>query len=132
MNGLRKIDTRQTPCTIYCIRLRGGYFYVGRTTNLERRLTEHETTPTAAWIKLHPMLHLEQKWENCDIWDEDKIVKRLMHQYGIDHVRGGSYSQPNLNPEQLTALKREIIGATDACYKCGKAGHFTRDCGTTE
>ncbi len=76
------------------------------------------------------MLHLEHKWENCDIWDEDKKVKECMHRYGIERVRGGSYAQPVLSQEQLSALQRELLGATDRCYKCGKSGHFARDCHT--
>lgn len=115
---------------IYCLRLEHGCYYVGRTTNLERRLAEHANGAGSAWTKLHPMICLETKKENCDALDEDKYVKWTMQRVGIHKVRGGSYSQVNLSTEQIASLQRELFGAGNKCFRCGSDKHFVKDCPT--
>lgn len=122
------MEDSQRSYTIYCLRLEHGCYYVGRTTNLEKRLQEHSAGNGSAWTKLHPMICLETKKDNCDVYDEDKYVKKTMQQAGIDKVRGGSYSQVKLTDEQLMVLQQEFRTVGDRCFKCGQSGHYANAC----
>ena len=48
--------------------------------------------------------------------------------FGIDNVRGGSYSQLTLSDVQRKMIETEIRGALDLCFRCGSSGHFIHDC----
>lgn len=123
-----KMDSKSL--TIYCLTLRDGYLYVGKTYDLDRRLREHSEGKGSQWTQMHPVVGLYKKWENADDFDEDKYTKVMMKQYGIDKVRGGSYVQCELSNEQKSSLQRELFGATDACFKCGSLGHWAKNCPT--
>lgn len=47
---------------------------------------------------------------------------------GIINVRGGSYSQIELSPEQKNLLQTELRSAQNQCINCGKNNHFVKDC----
>jgi hypothetical protein len=51
-----------------------------------------------------------------------------MLEHGIDNVRGGSYSNVNLTEQQRDSLTKELRTAQNACFKCGRKGHFAKDC----
>lgn len=53
-----------------------------------------------------------------------------MEKYGIDNVRGGSYSKVILDANEIQFITKRIDSATDKCYKCCKSGHFAKDCNT--
>jgi hypothetical protein len=55
-------------------------------------------------------------------------VKKYMANYGIENVRGGSYSQIHLDESSVFILKKEIASAFDLCLNYGKKGHFIKDC----
>jgi hypothetical protein len=55
-----------------------------------------------------------------------------MKLYGIDNVRGGSYTQVELLDYQYECLKYEIRCVSDCCFKCGRIGHFASQCYESE
>ena len=112
---------------IYVLKLEEGFWYIGRTGNVERRLQQHKSGNASAWTRLHKPLRLEVVMEDMDMFDEDKYTKLYMAKYGIDKVRGGSYVTAVLNKHQIFLLQREIWGAQDVCFVCGGA-HFVRYC----
>jgi cellular nucleic acid-binding protein len=117
---------------IYILKLSNGKWYIGKTTNLDRRVDEHINGNGAEWCKIHPMIGVEESYPDSDDFDEDKYVKKYMSLYGIDNVRGGSYSQINLSIEQQNLLKSEIFGATNKCFSCGSNDHFINECTQTK
>jgi len=113
---------------IYVLKLRDGCYYVGRSQNPKLRIRDHKVGRGSDWTNLHPVEHISELFEETSLEDEDNTVKRLMKQHGIDKVRGGSYSQINLNPAIIGDQEREHRGANDECFRCGYDDHFIRNC----
>lgn len=59
---------------------------------------------------------------------EDMHVKRLMKQYSIDDVRGGSYSSVKLTEAQEENLENELLHQDNRCLVCGEKGHYSKSC----
>lgn len=114
--------------SIYALRCECDKYYVGKTNNEQRRVLEHFGSFGSAWTSMYRPLEVVAVYHNCDDLDEDKYTKIYMRAYGIDNVRGGSYSQVTLDPVTRAFLEREICGADDRCYRCGKQGHFVAAC----
>jgi len=113
---------------IYVLRLEGGRYYVGKTDDIVKRYQQHLNGNGSAWTKKYKPISLEKTIENVSSFEEDKITKEYMSKYGIDKVRGGSYVEVELSEFHMDALKMEIWAAKDLCKKCGRAGHFEKDC----
>lgn len=113
---------------VYILKLEQDKYYVGRTTNLDRRLLEHFNGDGSEWTKKYKPVKLVEKIENCNNYDEDKYTKMYMDKYGIDHVRGGMYTQIILDDNTIKHLKLSSISSNDRCYHCKKPGHFAKQC----
>ncbi len=114
--------------TIYVLRLQGGKYYVGKTENHQKRFQEHQDGRGSSWTRLYPPIGIYKLHHNASPFDEDKVTKEMMAKYGIDNVRGGSYVTEELDEVQEEALRRELWAAQDCCTKCGRKGHFVKDC----
>jgi hypothetical protein len=59
------------------------------------------------FIEKYPIISIREKIPSCDPLDEDLITKKQMLKYGIDNVRGGSYSNIELEDWQIKSLYSE-------------------------
>ena len=113
---------------IYILRLVGGKYYVGKSTNVINRYQQHLNGSGSAWTKKYKPISLVKMIGNVSPFEEDKITKEYMSKYGINNVRGGSYVEVELSEFHIAALKMEIWAAKDLCTQCGRSGHFIKDC----
>lgn len=123
------------PEIIYVLQLEEGKFYVGKTRELERRLQQHrnkEESKGAAWTRKFPLL-LDNPWKSFEATrpsQEDEETKALMWEFGVDNVRGGTYSEVELREEFLYTIEHERRTSLDLCYICRDPSHFIRNCPT--
>lgn len=101
--------------SVYVLKLENEKYYVGKTEKkVQDRFLEH-MNDGVAWTRLYKPIGIISYFTSLNRWDEDNTVKDCMMKYGIDNVRGGSYSQIVLTQDQIDALNREIRGALDLC-----------------
>ena len=112
---------------IYALQLENNKYYVGKTLDINTRIRDHFDGSGSAWTQKYKPIEIHAIKYNCDSFDEDKYVKIMMARYGIFNVRGGSYSKINLDTYSIDLLEKEINGAVDNCFNCGKK-HFIDKC----
>ena len=115
---------------IYVLLLNDNCYYIGKTTkHVDERFNEH-MKGSAAWTTLHTPIKIIETLNTTNPMDEDSVTKKYMLKYGIENVRGGSYTKITLDDWMIQALKHEFSSIDNCCYKCKKPGHFSKECYT--
>jgi hypothetical protein len=82
--------------TLYLLKLRDDcYFVTNDPTNYENE-----------WTKLHPYVSIQSQIPYQDGYDIDKYTLIYMNRYGLDHVRGGTFSAPQLDLHEIALIKQ--------------------------
>jgi hypothetical protein len=113
---------------VYILELQDNKYYVGKSRSVQDRFKQHTDGLASAWTKRYPPLRVMEVYKDVSLFDEDKYTKETMYRFGIENVRGGSYVTITLTEDQLSLLEKEIKFACDLCIRCGKAGHFIKNC----
>jgi hypothetical protein len=101
---------------IYTLKLNRGKYYVGKTSNPHFRIESHFNSDGSRWTKIYKPLKLLELIQGDD-YDEDKYTKMYMDKYGIDNVRGGSYTSVNLDDETKSQLLKISNSTNNRCFK---------------
>ena len=123
---------------VYVLLLRDGYFYVGTTNSLERRMLEHlkGQASAAKMVVLHPVEALIACFQG-DREAENAMTLRMMLIFGWERVRGGSWAYPSMSepPKELESLVRRLdmpplkqLPILKLCARCKALGHVTSNC----
>jgi GIY-YIG catalytic domain-containing protein/zinc knuckle protein len=126
--GITLSKTKNNSLVIYILKCEDEKYYVGKTEKISNRIQDHIDGNGSEWTKQYKPLDIVEQIHNCDDFDEDKYTLRYMSDYGIDNVRGGSFSTIVLDDETKTYINRMIRGSTDRCFKCGSNEHFVSEC----
>lgn len=115
--------------TIYVLQCQKDRYYVGKTSRpLKERVEEHFSCNGSEWTRKYKPVKVLEVIPDADEFDEDKYTKKYMKKYGIDRVRGGTYTQIRLPDYSMSTLEKELCSASDACFRCCRQGHFASQC----
>jgi GIY-YIG catalytic domain len=113
---------------IYILALEHNKYYVGRTDFLNLRIDKHFNHDGSHWTVKYKPIKIKETFKNCDLFDEDKHTIKMMAIYGIENVRGGSFTKINLSKEEIQIIHKMINNSKDRCFKCFSDLHFCKDC----
>jgi len=116
--------------SLYVLKLEKGKWYVGKSVDIKKRYQQHLGGSGSAWTKKYSPVSLVESRPINSLHDENNLTKDYMKKYGVQNVRGGSYSQIDLDDSTIAVLNNEFIGNDNKCLKCGLEGHFANRCKT--
>lgn len=110
--GVYTVRSNTKKLSIYVLECEHATYLVGHTTlstfALEDLLKYSVTQSTRYWLDVHPPRKILIIYPNCSPFDEDKYVKMFMKYYGVENVRGGSYSTVILDPLLKRLIQHEL------------------------
>ena len=117
---------------IYVLQLQHGCFYVGKSANPYKRLSQHKIGQGSAWTRIHKPVRIIKKIKMTSTLQEDQITEEWMKEKGIDKVRGGMYCQIDLPGHVEETLTTKFFHESGVCLRCGSPGHFANQCTAKE
>jgi len=114
---------------IYALELETSKYYIGKTSRyVSIRFQEHTSSKGSEWTSMYKPVRIIEQYHSDSQFEEDILTKKYMMKYGIDNVRGGSYTKIVLDEWQIKSLEHEFKSVSDCCFKCGEKGHFAEVC----
>ena len=114
--------------SVYVLSLENNKFYVGISSNVQRRWLQHREGVGALWTRLHKPIKIVTVSRHASTFEEDKLTKLYMSPYGIENVRGGSYISITLSDDQIRAIRKELLFNSNRCIRCEEVGHYVKNC----
>ena len=133
---------------IYVLECEDGNYYVGKTSNGEKRLNQHIKGRGAEWTKMHKPKKIVQYYTNATDADERKVTDQMIKKYGARKVRGAGLTKRKMSKKEIDNLNKKIgftgtkakksatpkkktstkKSTTYTCSRCGRQGHNRTQC----
>ena len=97
-----------TKYNLYVIACKSGKYFIYCSTEKSEEDIRFHTKILYDFFKNNEMIHVVKKIENIKLNDVDNHVKKYMCKYGIENVRGGTYSEEELPDYMLQTLHDEM------------------------
>lgn len=118
-------------CVIYVLELIDNKYYVAKSEYASLRIDVYfgdDDSKKPIWTRKYKPISIVEIITDGDDNDEDRYVLKYMKKYGIENVRGGTFSQVVLPASSLMLIDKMMSELTDQCNKCNKVGHLTSQC----
>lgn len=105
-------------------------FYIGKSNNVIDRYLAHCSGTGSTYTKQYKPIYISQIFdagndESSALMLEDSITEEYILLHGLG-VRGGHY----LSEQDVRSFIAKENHLRDACYACGKTGHYSKSCKT--
>jgi predicted GIY-YIG superfamily endonuclease len=117
---------------IYVLELTQGRVYVGRTSDMRRRLSQHMSGQGSAFTQAFPptgtlLPRLGRVTGSAEAAERDETL-RYMFLRGVQLVRGWKYTKVHMAEDEQQDAEENIRELFDLCRRCGHPGHFMTQC----
>ena len=110
--------------SIFILKCADNCYYIGKTHgSYFIEIDNHFQGRGCEWTRIHKPIRLEILRHFCDESDDDFYTRLYVTKYGLDKVRGGSYSQTHLTEQQIYEMNHYPIDTHITCLKCFTKGH---------
>ena len=133
---------------IYALKLESDKYYIGKTTNPDVKFETHVNSNKSKWIKKYKPIEIIEIIPDCDHYDEDKYTLKYMEKFGINNVRGGTFSDQTLGKQSTVVIQKMIsrskyefvnnqkrkqhdvndLDVSFTCKRCFRTGHTELRC----
>ena len=117
--------------SIYEVKCENQKRYIGKTTNMDKRMKQHFTGNGSQVTKKFAPISAT-KIATCNGYFSDKVeqhfTEKKIKKHGYKNVRGGYYTNSKTltpNPKSRTNQK---TNKKNTCYRCGRPGHYATSC----
>ena len=122
-----RVKDINAPTSIYKLNLENGKKYIGKTTDVDRRMDEHFSGNGSKVTQKFKPKDGEIVDEVPGFFADDvehEHTKKYIQKHGYGNVRGGYYTNSNtLHTTNYNHSKR-----TNGCRRCGRQGHTKSSC----
>lgn len=115
---------------IYILKLIENKYYIGKTISIPKRFESHIFGNGSKWTEKYKPVEMINYFEQISVFDEDNTTLVYMEKYGIENVRGGSFSKFVLSCTEIQTIKNMINTKNNTCFHCSLPGHFINKCPT--
>lgn len=106
-----------SPVSIFLLELQHGKFYAGSHSDPEKAMEECREGLGPVWTRIHRPVRLREVIRIAPVGDLDHHVRKWMLQYGVDNVRGGSWTDVRLSDKDRQMLCGELTRQR-GCIMC--------------